>query len=644
MKRNILASLLLCFTILAAIGCQEKEETGKGPNKPEDTPSAEGGDPITLEDFTVTLTSLHAGDTFLTIEPEDKDMTYWFSLQIKEEMPETDEEVYSADKAYFEYVAQAYGMSLSQMLEESLFHDDKEWMYNGLSPRTEYVLYMYGIDTEANSLTAVNRLTFTTPAVQPLDCSFDVVVGDNVTATSFSVTIVPSDDHVGYFYDVFPAAMYEEYCVSDPENIPAFIAEYIPSLASENGYTVPATVAAVSAYGSITDTFTSEDGIEPANTYYVFVVGLGADGTAVTDATVTAITTGRPPMNTFDLMQGSVEDDRASFYVTPTQRESYVALFELKEYMYDNNGNALTDDQIIDAILTAQGSYISNHIYSGTTSISECPLIPDKDYYCLVFGYFAGEVTTPLTKMEFRTKPADPNSSDIIVTVGTPTVNSVGVSFQPYLDPMPHMFNYMPYSVYEEYGADDNAVKRFNDDLIDSLWEPSKMSREEWLSRALETSYNSWTIDGLEPNTKYLVYAIGLVPDGTYTTAAFTKTFTTAELKEGPQVKEILFNKEGFGDTKDITAWFYFDLNSNVAKIEMSHLVDDSTIYDKTDQELLQYLAEDHETTFKWDITNQSYSTVLDKAISVGSTIYYAGAVYDSEGNYTIVRTTYTLK
>ena len=264
-------------------------------------------------------------------------------------------------------------------------------------------------------------------------------------------------------------------------------------------------------------------------------------------------------------------------------------------------------------------------------------MIPNKDYYCLVFGYFGGEVTTPLTKVEFRTKEADMVDADIIVTVAEVTYTEASVSFQPYVEPFPHMFNVMPYATYEAYGANDKAIKRYNDELIASMWDPSKMSREEWLSRALETTYNSWRITDLETNTKYIVYAIGLVPDGTYTTEAFTKTFTTKELKEGPQVEEVLYSKSG----NDILAWFYFDQASGVSKFVMSHLIDDDSVYNMSDVELLAYLEQPNETTYVNEVSNQTYFTVVDKNVASGSTIYYAGAVFDSKGGCTIIRETY---
>ena len=639
-KLYFLSSLfLVAMLAFGAVSC----ETPVTPDEPQDDPTQEvkpeSGEPVVMDDFTVTLTSLHSGDVFLTIEPNDKEMPYWFQLQLENDMPATDEEIFAADLEYFSYLADYYGISVSQLLSNNLQSGDLEWHYQGLEDRTDYVLYMYGIDPTGEALTTVNKLSFTTTKVMQLDCTFDILVGDNITAKSFSITIIPSDDTVAYFYDVFPAAMFNDYCAGDSANLTSFIAEYIPALASEYGYTVPYVVGAISNYGTIAHDFTQEDGIEASNTYVVFAIGIGADGTATTEPAVVEVKTARPPVNTFEVSAGTIEDDRATFYVSPDHAEYYVALFELKEYFMDENGELISDEEIINAIIAAQGSKLYDHCYSGKSTITDCPMIPNKDYYCLVFGMSADEeVTTPLTKVEFRTKAADASNGEIIVSVAQVDTYGASVSFQPYPEPLPHMFSVMPYDTYKQYGANDEAIKRFNNEFIDSMWDPSKMSREEWLSRALETSYNSWKIDALEPNTKYVVYAIGLVPDGTYTTKAYTQIFTTKELKVGPQVDEILFSKSG----NDVLAWFYFDQSSGVSRFVMSHLVNDRSVYDMSDGELLSYLTEEHDTTYVNDVTNQTYFTVVDQNVESGSTIYYAGAVYDSAGGCTIIRHTYT--
>lgn len=635
--KKLYFSMLALVALLAfgATSCQKPiDDEVPGNEQPVDP---ESGEPVVMEDFTVTLTSIHSGDVFLTIEPKDKEMTYWYQLQVTEDMPETDEEILASDMSYLQYMADYYGESLTQLLADNLLKGDIEWRYQYLEPNTEYVLYMYGMNINGEALTTVNKLSFKTTKVEQLDCTFDILVGDNITANSFSITIIPTDETVAYYYDVFPAWMYEEYCLSDAANIPAFMAEYLPALASENNVTVSYAVGAISNYGTIAHDFTLEDGIEANSSYFVFAVGIGADGTTTTEASVIEVKTSAPATNTFEVTQGYIEDDRATFYVRPDHNESYVALFELKEYFLDENGELVSDEEIINGILAAQGSKIGEHMYSGTSTINDCPMIPNKDYFCLVFGYFGGEVTTPLTKVEFRTKEADMVDADIIITVAEVTTTEASVSFMPYIEPFPHMFNVIPYSIYRDYGRNEEAIKRYNDELIDSLWDPAKMSREEWLSRALETGYNSWRITDLEPNTQYIVYAVGMVPDGTYTTEVFFKEFRTKEQKFGPQVEEILFSKSG----NDILAYFYFDQDSGVAKFVMSHIVNDDTVYNMSDADLIAYLQQPNDTTYVNEVTNQTYFNVVDKNIATGDTIYYAGAVYDAEGNYTIIRETY---
>ena len=190
--------VLVALLAFGAVSCET-------PNEPVDKPTPEvkpeDGKPVVLEDFTVTLTALHSGDVSLNIEPENKEMKYWYSLQLPEDMPETDEEILAADLDYLKYVADYYGMSLSELLSTELKAGDLEWRYVGLEPNTEYVLYMYGISIEGNALTGVNKLTFKTTKVMQLDCTFDILPGDNITANSFSVTIIPSDDTVGYYYE-----------------------------------------------------------------------------------------------------------------------------------------------------------------------------------------------------------------------------------------------------------------------------------------------------------------------------------------------------------------------------------------------------------------------------------------------------------
>ena len=70
-----LINLALCGLLLLAAGCQ-KPVTQEPDDVPVETVKPEDGKPIELENFTVTLTSLHSGDVFFNIQPKDETMTY----------------------------------------------------------------------------------------------------------------------------------------------------------------------------------------------------------------------------------------------------------------------------------------------------------------------------------------------------------------------------------------------------------------------------------------------------------------------------------------------------------------------------------------------------------------------------------------
>ena len=71
-KINFLASLILSAIAFGAVGCTEPStDTEKKPTPEVVDPAS--GQPVVMEDFTVTLNNIYSGDVFLTIEPENKE-------------------------------------------------------------------------------------------------------------------------------------------------------------------------------------------------------------------------------------------------------------------------------------------------------------------------------------------------------------------------------------------------------------------------------------------------------------------------------------------------------------------------------------------------------------------------------------------
>lgn len=610
----------LCI-LLTVVGCEEPA--------PEHQFSPEEGDPIELDNFTITLTNLHAGDVFFTIESKNPELTYYYNLIVNEDAEMySNDEIVAADLASFRKIASSYGMTLEQLLGENLTSGTVEWMFKGLMANSTYCIYAYGLSANGQLTTNVDRLYFTTPEVTKMDCDFEIVFS-NVQPTSFSATIVPEDDQCAYFFDVFTAETYEQACGSDPEMIGEYLVAYVTEVAAQGGIDIPYTVYNLSNYGAVIADFGSMQGVTPNTTYYLFAVGIGPDGTATTDAVVMPVTTGRPPVNTFETYASSILYDRATFSVMPTHNESYVALFERKMYMYDEDGNHMSDDEIIDAILESQGSLISDHIYSSSATISECPLIPDESYYLLVFGYFAGEVTSPLTKVEFRTPAAGRSDCTFDIMVSYIGLDTFSASYDPYLQPTPYIGNYMPYELFKEYGGDSNptaAICRYTTEEIERLYQEWSLKDyadiEEFMSRRLPTGYSSAVYENLESGVDYVVYAIGMAADGSYTTDATWRIVTTDKLADGPQLdSEVSKTESGIaynlmGST--LYVYFYFDTDSGISNYGKDSRLNDASLYNMTDEQLKEHFI--NGTTYP--MGNKTYDYTYVDGVYSGSNVY----------------------
>lgn len=616
---------MICI-LLATVGCNDTKTPEPGKQ-----PVAENGDPIELTNFTITLTDLNAGDVFFTIKPKQEGTTYYYNLILNEDAEKySDDQIIEADIANFESIAKMNGISLETLLKENLTSGETEWMFKGLMATSKYCIYVYGISADGTVTTEMDRLYFTTPAVEMQECGFEIEFS-NVQPTSFSATIVPDNDNCAYFFDVFTAETYEDACGSDPEAIADYLVTYVTEVAAQAGVDIPYTVYNISNYGSIIADFGSMQGVTPNTTYYLFAIGIGPDGTATTDAVVRAVTTGKPPMNTFTTYESSIQFDRATYSVIPSHNQSYVALYERKCYMFDEKGNHLSDEEIISAILESQGSLISNHMYSGSATVSECPLIPDENYYLLVFGYFAGEVTTDLTKVEFTTKKAGRSECTFDIMVSYVGLDTFSASFDPYLRPTPYVGNIMPYSTFKEYGGEtdaDAAIERFTTEEIEKLYQQWSLKDhadiDEFRSRRLPTEYSSAVYEGLESGTDYIVYAIGMAADGSFTTDATWKVVTTDELVNTPQLDPEV-SKTASGIAYNLDAWgtcyvyFYFDTDSGISNYGKEVRKNDDSFYKKTDEEIKAYYLSEGTV---WAMGNKTYDYGYANGVVSGDNIY----------------------
>lgn len=567
MKKTLLYLFAALVSVTGTVSCGDDSNTT---NPPAPQP----------KDFAFQTNELTQGSFGVQIAPEDKTQTYYFNLITKEEYIQytSGEELQLADFNRITELASSLGVSLEQFLMEALLKGDQEMTYLALTPATPYVFYSYGLSAEGQALTDVNIYEFTTPAVEHMDVTFDITATD-ITATTFTLNIDPSDDTCFYFYDVMTPDVYEEYCGSDPANIPAFVKSYLEAAKEANpDYTMPQFVSAITVRGNCTD---SENyfNLLPECTYYAFAVGVANDGTLYTDVTMTTVTTSETPRNEYSIDYQTLGDVSFQASISATQSEPFAVLLERKTYFSDSD----TDADIINALYEANGGNLASFIEVDDATVKFTRLIPDEDYYLFIFA--CNNDGTPkldegkinLKKVPIHTERA--NMSNAVYSLSTSKVEKTSVSLKVYADQdfyeETFMFNYMTKDYYNglksqvDYGILDSMDEALQDEMGSFLqaqldaWNEShpdsQMDMKEFLSRALldgagELAY--YDITDLEPGTEYVVYLFGMKADGTYTTQLFTTEFTT--VADGTSLAELEIISMALDITTNSTTNFDF--------------------------------------------------------------------------------------
>ena len=283
-------------------------------------------------------------------------------------------------------------------------------------------------------------------------------------------------------------------------------------------------------------------------------------------------------------------------------------------------------------MLRAYAKVLSDKIYYGGVEVTELGLIPDRDYYALVFGYDNGVPTTPLTRLPFRTNKSVPVNCSFEIAVKEVGKTSARVAVTPSDDAVSYFSYYIPAADYETGGGDDAALRAYTDTVIDELVRRNEgWPRWEVLQAVLSRGSESWTLDegSLVPGTDYYAYAIGMTADGTFTTpAALSDRFTT--LGEHETLAEIeidyhLMDGANFGqpDNALIYGWFY---PKHAEVWYGAGFVDDDSVLAWSDDEVAAYLLENGQT-------GVGTSGSIWHYVPWGGHINYIGMAVDADGN-----------
>lgn len=204
----------------------------------------------------------------------------------------------------------------------------------GLVPETSYVCYAVGVDASGFYTSDVFSEVFTTSeADDPLSgLSFEIEI-PSVTSTTVSISVLPSDNTLPYYFDIMTKDEYETY----EGDVAAYLSYVLETVANNYGVSVSDFASGIQEIGPSSDQLR---GLSPDSEYVAYAIGLSGDGTCFGQPAVKEFRTekaGNPEDCTFTF---SIEAYMGQAEVTVSPSDDgvgyFTAVIPVSEYSTDD--------------------------------------------------------------------------------------------------------------------------------------------------------------------------------------------------------------------------------------------------------------------------------------------------------------------
>ena len=384
------------------------------------------------DDFTIEVTEVTTGTIKATITPKDKDMIYVVQVgQISDSIEDLAENLFSDPdltllnigvNAYLEY-ARDNNLDILEFITQCNVGGKGtiELERNMLEPGKQHCIvvlgfetYTYGGRTNFRATTPVYYEAVTLGTLLNKDVSFETdVTIDPVVGSDILLDVKPNGWNSLYYYKFYERPTgYDTYEFYDIEkDTPDEQFEHYEQLwhyefISYISYNDLEGLEALLRANTLTGDVEDKRFQLKANTEYCLVI-CAMD---VLDGVVqlasypyyTYFTTSVYEHSniTFEASFDTIEPRRAIYSITPSvDNEGYCAMIKRVEECEEWSDELLQQsiaDQSIKNGLVMQGAQ---------TAIENYQLRPDTDYYLICFGLHGESITTPMTKIPFRTAP-----------------------------------------------------------------------------------------------------------------------------------------------------------------------------------------------------------------------------------------------
>lgn len=350
------------------------------------------------EPLAIDITKVEATAVVFSVTAYNEETT-WIGQVVGKEWFDaySEDEIVSEDLVYFGGCAQEEDKSLEEYLSSILSRGSHaELRINGLDTESEYVVYIYGLNTLGQRTTAIYSEAFTTTApYEGNDVTYEFDIKINRAIADISIT--PSHEGVAYFNNLITREDFEAYGGDINKAADAVIAKIIDDYAAWD-YTLAETFEYNTDYVATNYQFEAM-----ANTEYVaFAFKWNERCERLSEVSYKWFSIGSIPPSNNKLQMTISNVTQSTFYVDikTTNNDPY-AIIAIPSIEIAKMRN---DAAIFDYILKHYGtSFLYNYIFEGDIEGEFSGMEADTEYAVLLFGYEAGVLTTPITRENITT-------------------------------------------------------------------------------------------------------------------------------------------------------------------------------------------------------------------------------------------------
>ena len=474
----------------------------------------------------VEITGVSPVSITFNVTASHPDMTWIPMVTYKEYWDQklSDDEIYISDLAYFEYLADNAGISRDEFLADMVgMGSQSDIEITGLTPETEFVVYVYGLTVDGERTTDIVAREATTEKPYEGDITFTFDIKEEDYIMEFVVT--PSHKGVNFYHGVATESEIEEWkALAGSDNLRDAIQQGEIEAGIEDFMYYDFIDDRKDFFDMYNEIDTVEDGwerVKAGKKYILYAAKWDEDCRLIGEVSTAEYTApaAEKSDNKLTVEIREVNQSQVSVAVTTTNNDPYVVI-----PMKSEDIAGMNDDEIYNHVMTNYDYLVSEYMANGDSFRIFSRMRPETKYTILAFGSTAGTMTTDMVKVEVTTTASgDPKDCTFTFNV-VPGSDTAWLEIDP--SDKGHFYNWLVYPA--DFTAEE--AKAYITTIVNNYYDGDIPAFSSW---ELSQGYINTTAYDLRPETDYKIGVVIMDYDTAefITDVVFSDIFTTKAME-----------------------------------------------------------------------------------------------------------------